>query len=116
MRMGHAEEAFDSIQEAVHIYRDLYHDQPQLNGSHLANSLFNYMVDCVNYGEREKALASLNEALAIRRDLAQRWPTANLSAFVDLIQKARMFFEMMGQPEANEQLDQELAILLSSST
>jgi tetratricopeptide (TPR) repeat protein len=114
LRMGHEEEAFNSIQEAIHIYRDLYHDQPQNYGSHLANSLFNYAVGCVQYGERESALASLNEALAIRRDLAHRWRTAHLPDFVDLIQSSRRFFEMMGQSETNDQLDQELLILLSA--
>jgi tetratricopeptide (TPR) repeat protein len=115
MKMGEAEEAFCAIQEAIHIYRDLFHDQPQIHGSHLANSLFNYTVDCVSYCERENALTSLNEALAIRRELAHRWPAAHLSTFVNLIQKAKGLFEMMGQPETNEQLEGELAILLSSS-
>jgi len=74
--VGRREEALKVVQEAVELYRELAHRQPEAFRPNLARSLSNLGVRWSEVGRREEALKVVQEAVELYRELTQRQPEA----------------------------------------
>ena len=102
------DEAENSIQEAVGIYRDLSQKNSEIYTSKLANvldSLGTIMQECGKYAESEKGFL---ESIGLYKKLMETQPDGNKTALLRTMKRLKELYVQMGREEDAQRIDDEI--------